>query len=363
MRVIVALACLAVAAVLPARAATYCVTSSAEMTWSLNAAANDMADSELRIVAGTYVAPAGGWHYWPVPFEYFTNLKITGGWEPGGNCTTQNFDSTLSKLSGASQRRILTIHRGNGNTSTLAIQRLSFVNAFSSSGDDGYNLGLALFVDGLQHTGPVLIEHLIARDNASLNGRYTFVIEAGGTMTMRNNLVADNQAGSGTMGVSVFSNGHSYLVNNTIADNAVLSSPWLTTGLVLTVTGSGKFGYFTNNIVWNNGIGTTDHDFTTNTNVLMIANAVERLTGPVGQGSIAPLTDPPGFDANYRLAPGSMLHDVGVAAPIGGQSIADLAGETRQLGSGTDLGAYETAYVAPPDPPASPDPIFKNGFE
>jgi hypothetical protein len=364
MRSIVSLLTATLLAVVSAPASAYviCVDTSAELAQAIAQAAGDSDDTEIRIVAGDYVPPtAAGWVFSPIPFDLFTDLEISGGWLPNGNCSTQLFDSTLTRLNGSDSRRLLTIHRGNGNTGKLNISRLSFVHAFTASDDPFATLGLALYVDGTQHFGPVLIEHVIVRDNASLHGRYAMYVSSKGVLRVRNNLIVDNESGDGSMGLGIDTGNASYITGNTIADNTTLTPGTVPAGLSL-IAGAGFTAAITNNIVWGNGCGANAENFKASSGMLLVANAMSNVTGTGGSGSTPPLSLEPMFvgGGDYRLKAASPLHDIGVASPFGGQSIADLAGETRQLGNGTDLGAFETAFIPGPQ---LPDAMFKNGFE
>jgi hypothetical protein len=343
-----------------AHAVVVCVDTTNELSQALTTARSDSVDNDIRIAAGTYSAPAGGFVYDPQPGDMSKSLKLSGGWSAVDNCTSQIFDSTLTKLSGGNARRGLTLHRGSGGLGELSLSRLSIVGAFTASDLPADGLGLALHVNAGGHSGPVTIEHVIVRDNTAVHGNSVVYVITDGVLRFRNNLIVDNQSIDGHFNVSISAHGTAYATGNTIARNKVVGVADSILGLYIDTPFNGV-AYLVNNIIWDNGFGTAYFDYLADSDTLMVANAIGRMTGTPSAGSVPPLALDPQFKGatDYRLSPSSPLHDLGLSAPFGGQAIADLDGSARQIGLGTDIGAYESVYV----PAAAPDALFKNAFE
>ena len=333
-------------------AAPICVGDSASLNQAFWTASNDEDATEIRIKAGTYSAPVGGWHYLPSPFDRFEDFTISGGWQ--GDCSSQLFDSTLTRLSGSNSRRILTMNRGQGNTGTIRLSRLSLVNAFSSQQLNFDSLGVALQILAEEHTGSIEVEHIIVRDNLSVFGNHVVYVAHAGPFKFRNNLVADNEAGSGTIGVGIDSIAdHPYVTSNTIVNNTVLSEPATVLGLNFGINSGLR--YVTNNIIWGNRYGSDVRNFKATFLDLLDRNNVGVMTGAPAAGSSMTYSFEPGFvsASDFRLTAASELHNIGAVAPWGGQSPFDLAGQNRVQNGIVDIGAFETPG----------NKLFKNGFD
>ncbi len=346
-----ALAALLLMSTQAANAGLHCVDTSAEFTQALATATGNAEPDVIRIESGTYSAPAGGWNYTPWPSDTSQNLTISGGWDDG--CGTQLIDSNLTKLSGANARRILAISRGQSNDGTLTINGMSFINAFSSSDDENYNVGLALRIYSFNHAGPIYVEHLIVRDSSSVFGRDVVHINHKGTLYFRNNLVVNNQAGSGGFGVEVVSSGTAYVSHNTIAKNTILGGWGVRLGLDMYDGGGAR--YVTNNVIWGNTGGDEPSDVEGTPLMLMIDNDIGVLDGLPAAGSHSNFSIDPQFvsASDFRLMPQSPLHDIGNNNAFGGIVGYDLNGFSRVIDGVTDLGAYETQGSN----------LFKNSFE
>ncbi len=333
--------------------APICVGTSAELNQAFWVASNDEDPTEIRIKIGTYSAPVGGWHYTPSPFDRFEDFTVSGGWQ--GDCNSQLFDSTLTKLSGTNSRRVLTMTLGQGNVGNTRLSRLSLIHAFSDDESSPDNLGVALQIDAHEHTGSIEIEHVIVRDNLAVYGKHVVFISHAGPLKFRNNLVADNEAGSGNMNVSIETHGdYPYITNNTIANNTVLGSPDAVLGLDFGVVSAG-LRYVTNNVVWGNRSGSIQRDMVVDNMVWLHRNNIGAMTGvPAAASSVNYSVDPKFVSASdYRLKAESDLHNEGASQPWGGQSPFDLAGQNRVQNGYVDIGAFET--------PSSG--IFKNSFD
>lgn len=338
---VLALAVLALASA-PAAAATFCVSNSSELasalqTASTNADANDL----IKLRAGTYVAPAGGFGR-NQQFDGVESITIEGGWgNLFGNCDFSTNSSTASIIDGADINPGLVINRGIGTGSTT-IRRLTITRGFQGGNQGGTNRGggLAMFtVQGSE--GGTTVENVIFRDNnASLIAGGAYL--AGQPLVVRSNLFVGNGASTGSA-MSTISNSSTVYFNNNTVTQSVGSGP---TAAVVRFDGDSAV-YLSNNILWDN----FGRDLFA-TGMTVISNVIETLEGTPVLANSNLSADPLFVSASdQRLRPGSPALHSGANTPFGGLSTLDLDGSTRVNGPAVDRGAYEA------------NTFFANGFE
>ncbi len=326
-----------------ADAATFCVSSTAELQSALQSAANNADSSDLiKMRSGTYLAPAGGFGRNQV-FDGSDSITIEGGWiNLLNNCDFHLPNSTSTIIDGQNTQPGLIINRGVGTGST-AVRRLTIKRGFQggNTGETNRGGGIAVFtVTGSD--GSTTLENLILSDNnASFIAGGAYV--GGKPVIVRNNLFVGNGATSDAALSTISNASVVYLNNNTFTQN-VNPSP---TSYALGFNGDSAV-YLSNNILWNN----SGRDVFA-TNRTLIANIVQTLEGTLGASSNGNLNVDPRFASasDFRLQPASPAINEGANAPFGGLADRDLLGAVRVIGPAVDRGAYESERG------------FANGFE
>lgn len=335
---LVALAC----ASAPAAAATFCVSTAAELQAALQTASTNADATDLiKLRAGTYVSPAGGFGRNQV-FDGAESITIEGGWANLiGNCDFSTHSSTASIIDGANTHPGLIINRGIG-TGTTTIRRLTVTRGFQGGNQIETNRGggIAIFTV-LGSEGGTTVENVIFRDNnASLIAGGAYL--AGQPLVVRGNLFVGNGASSGSAMATVSNSSVVYFNNNTVTQS-VGSGP---TSAVVRFDGDSEV-YLSNNILWGNfGRDLYADGLTVISNVIQSTSGTPMLeNGNVG-------SDPLFVSASdQRLRAGSPALNSGANTPFGGLSTRDLDGGMRLNGPAVDRGAYEA------------DTFFANGFE
>ena len=326
----------------PAVAATFCVSNSSELQSALQTASTNADASDLiKLRAGTYVSPAGGFGR-NQTFDGEESITIEGGWGSLiGNCDFSLNSSTASIIDGADINPGLIINRGNGTGSTT-IRRLTITRGFQGGNQGNTNRGGGLAIFTVQGSdGGTTVENVIFRDNnASLIAGGAYL--AGQPLVVRSNLFVGNGASTGSA-ISTISNSSTVYFNNNTVTQSVGSGP---TSLVVRFDGDSAV-YLSNNILW----GNFGRDLFTDGQTI-IANVIQSMAGTpaLENGTIAsdPLFVSP---SDLRLRAGSPALNSGANTPFGGLSTRDLDGGVRVNGPAVDRGAYEA------------DTFFANGFE
>jgi hypothetical protein len=353
-----------------AQAATFCVTSSAQLQSALDSADSNGEDDIIRIAQGTYPAPAGG------PFRFRggaafngddNDLTLVGGFVSanGAPCglLPPGAGALDTLLDGELRQQVLEIVAGEG--SDVSILGIGFLSGRPSQAGTTRGGGLRLETVG-DTAGTFLVQRSLFIGNQA---DCSAAADISGSRVTRfiNNLVAGNNTIACGAAVGLVQNDGTgiYVINNTIVNNttSASTSPGRTTGLDLFVGGSSR-ALVTNNILYNNefnDVSFAGTGFTTSRN-----NSIGRPVGSatVSQNNLSIAPEFVGGLLDYNLAPDSALVDAGVMpSPIipfpppfeSNWSLPgdDLDGGPRVIDGAVDIGAYETRSLN----------LFANGFE
>lgn len=326
----------------PAVAATFCVSNSAELQAALQSASTNADASDLiKLRAGTYVSPAGGFGR-NQHFDGTESITIEGGWANlFGNCDFASHSPTASVIDGANTNPGLIINRGVGTGSTT-IRKLTITRGFQGGNQSNTNRGggLAIFTV-IGSNGGTTVENMIFSDNnASLIAGGAYL--AGAPLVIRSNLFVGNGASTGSA-MSTISNSSTVYFNNNTVTQSVGSGP---TSAVIRFDGDSAV-YLSNNILW----GNFGRDLFAN-GMTVISNIIQTLEGTPALANSNLGVDPLFVSASdFRLRPASPALNTGANTPFGDLSTRDLDGGARIIGPTVDRGAYEA------------NTFFANGFE
>jgi hypothetical protein len=333
-----------------------CVGSTSELANALSTlsnAPNNQDSDEIRIHAGTYLAPAGGW------IGSVTNnhdLSIHGGYLDAG-CVQQSSDASVTILDGRNSVGVLTIDTPLIPNSNIAVSNLTFQNGNSTAAFGSVAGGLKISDSGPINGGNILVERNIFRSNVGTNTGGTNVggllaATDGASLIVRNNLFVNNSAPN-TAAAFLFSNNRIDVSNNTFAGNHSTDGTQAQRVVMDFFTGTGLA--LSNNIFWDNSTGPGEFDLNLSgqfRGATLTNNDIEAPTGTAVAATGTLLVDPLFVsNANFRLARSSSLINAGINNPTGGIASIDLDGAPRIDQSTVDLGAYETSY------------LFASGFE
>ncbi len=337
-----------------AQAATVCVGTAGQLNSAIIAAETNDESDDIRIRAGTYVAPIpDGFYYYPPSNDAdISNVTVSGGWN--ADCSVATNDATLTVLSGNLQTSVLRFRNANG---TITVRNLTITGGYS----DGVVLGALHFDHGSGFGIGVHVERVILHHNETYAALYVKTqapIHVEGSL-FHSNLVTGTGAGGARI---INENGFNatYIYNNTFAYNEATSGG--TVGGLLFENEDDASAYIKNNIFWgndNSDLGVTGNIASQNDcgyndvgvfDDVIVCNGVNVVQVDPG------FTDPAAGD--FRLATNSPLIDVGCSnlQCVGGLPILDLNGVARPQGAGYEIGAYEGGY-------GFADLIFADGFD
>jgi len=355
----------------PSIAATYCVSTPAELTVALAASEQGASNDEIRLRAGFYAAPGNGW----VIDIHRKGFTLTGSFDDQ-NCLSKTSIAASTILDGGHTARPLTIDTSfqqNQTGGQILIGDLTIQNGLGDVVG-----GLKVSDAGPIYNGAIQIERIAFRNNEAMEYREDNSAGAllaatdgsaadGGTyLIVRNNLFDGNRA-KDEAAAMLYSDNAIAVNNNTFVGNQSFDFPGRPTRTTI-----GAFSptrtYYTNNIFWGNnpdGLAGT-YDVSANsrvggtTRVTLVDNDCESILGDAGI-LVGNFSYEPHFvnvtNRDFHLRNESGLIDAGVdVPPRGGVGNFDLDGNLRQQGQFIDLGAYEN----PTDPL---DALFINGFE
>lgn len=323
---------------LPAQSETFCVGSAASFANALLLAQSNNANDDIRLKAGTYPAPSGGF---AMNVSEPGETRISGGWKDRqiGSliipCDSQPHTAWQTTIDGQFAEPGLHINI-TAVTASLQIDRLTFANGVATLFGGGLDVR---YTPG--HSTSVQIADSVFRNNhAGYGGGLR--AEASDYLAVYNNLIALNSCEFDYCGalLTINDGGVAHIVNNTIVDNTHLFATGLG-GLALSGAGNGGL---TNNLAWGNTIA----DLILNDLALpflMYNNAYGVLAGTPDMGSSGNLLGlDPGFEPglfNYRLRRQSPLVDRGRSGLHVPYSDTDLDGLDRLIGPEIDIGAFE----------------------
>lgn len=241
-----------------ARAAEFCITSSAGLELALVVAEMNGENDLIRIASGTYDTINGGFQYLPDAGENF-DLTISGGWSEffGNPCGQQLEGSPNTTLNGQLTDRVLEVKmQDSGN---LHISRLAFHNGFVPDSFRGGGLWIRAEVD---YSGSIRLErNRFFNNEAKYGGGVALGITGSEFVQLHvvNNLFRLNRARTNFGAAEFLLNGgldqllgaRMTVVNNTVVNNLVETSESDSTGGIW-IKGSVPSKYVINNNLWGN---------------------------------------------------------------------------------------------------------------
>lgn len=349
----IAIACLAAGLVLPmpARSASFCVDTVAEIRNSMLVAESNGQDDEIRIEAGVYTATGN------VPlFEYIAvedkALTLRGGYleVEGFGCATLTRDPRQTTFDGNLTRKSLRITANEGSSANLRIENLSIR---SGSADRG--AGIEILAES-GYTGAITIDRVHMLGNRAGYGGALYV-ETPGVFTLRNSLLRNNST-IGDVAAAVIAVDHVdaqtprvFVGGNTVVRNACApTAPPSCSIAGLSLVGSARAVVFNNAFDLNEGL-----DLAFDAAVELRHNAFDDVVGDPDV-AIGNLFDAeiqfvePEFSADYRIRYTSPLREAGIDDYDLGSF--DANGAPRRNDVHYDIGAFENAET-----------IFGDGFE
>jgi hypothetical protein len=354
----------------PAMAATFCVSTGAQLTSAVTTAASNGVDDEIRVVIGTLASAAANsqprWSYRPTLADENTLLTLSGGWSNGNNCLSQSPDPALTALDGEFKGSVLTFVPALGSTpfsGGVAIRNLTLTRgrSFDQGVAGGFNASpLTMTASAFLHVDNILV---VAGNSTVATAPAVNISSTGGTTRLRNSIVHSNtSSGSGSIG-GVAVNGSTgaiaYVNNNTIYGNTGTLSAGA--GLLL----SGTVNLANNAVAENQSTagGTLYQVYSHVGGGLLMRNnhfgSAFFTQTPTGNFSMT--TGDPQWTAVGSLripAAESQLRDSGHNSALGGIGSTDFTGANRTINSVVDRGAVEAAIVnlgpsVTPNTPAS----------
>jgi hypothetical protein len=177
-----------------AEAADFCVGDSAELQAALDTAASNNESDTIRIRAGTYPVPAGGFDYTPTGTANLDDdLALSGGWLPFFFlCGFTTGDASQTVLDANGTDRVMLINLPS--LGDLDIRFLSFVNGAVGPKEQGAGLGIQ---PPPVFAGQLNVSNNLFRNNASAaaSGLFAAVFgDAGVDVRILNNVFIDNSA-------------------------------------------------------------------------------------------------------------------------------------------------------------------------
>ena len=347
-----------------ALAAVACVSTAAELSAAMAEAQSNQADDEIRVRAGTYQAPPGGWTLDLLDGE--SGIEMTGGWTDAG-CTARDLDANLTVLDGGHQTRILTIATsqsgGSPTASAVVLSGFTFAN-----GLDATVAAVKISDPGPIYGGTIHVEGNVFRDNETTEGEFlsrvgpALLVATDGPdwfgglgIVVRNNLFLGN-AGPTAPALFAFSNNDIQVTNNTFVRNQATDATLPARAVVGFYTLS-TIG-FANDIFWSNNTvgGDGAFDLVADEHVLLYHTNIAALSGAPAASVSNTSVDPQFVDpvSDFALAEGSPLIDAGVDGTEAFRGFVDVRGQARLQGEAIDLGAYEAGAGAQ---------LLSDGFE
>lgn len=356
----------------PAKAATFCVGTVAELRSALTAA-QAAGDDEIRVRAGTYAVDATLLYNSTLPGW----LVIGGGYREGGGlpCGARSLNADATVLDGQGLRQIMILaHQPPAGTTTgmrMVVDNLSFANGVGSGFQRGG--GLDVFLNPASAVNELWLENLVFRGNSGYFAGGLNASVANGMIRLVNSLFDSNSApdsvfSHAALGVSASPPAYDNAIvvaNSTFARGRCLGNTGGPRGCGLSIfTGGGLNAAIANSVFHDNAIADLTTQITSPTGAERVTVRDSLLPTHIGnlpRTIERPVSGDPRFiDAaagDFSLGEDSPLIDRGVL-PIPGVYSQfngfDVAGGIRNRFGGIDVGALERQSV---------DRVFSNGFE
>ena len=328
-----------------------CVDSTTALADALSALSSSTGNTdadEIRVQAGTYIAPAGGFI---ASVTNHHNLTIRGGYLDAA-CTVQAADAELTVLDGNHAAGVMTINTIAIPDSDIEVSGLTFQNGSGSNASGSNAGGLKIGDPNPISGGRILVERNIFRNNSSAGNGFSQAVGGllaatdGISLIVRGNLFANNSSPN-EAAASFYSNNEIDVSNNTFVGNHSTDALLQTRFALDFFTVSGLM--LSNNIFWGNAAGAGEFDINLSgqfTHATLVNNDIETATGTAKSATGTLQVDPQfSGNADFRLSASSPLIDAGVDTPPGGLGNLDLDGSPRIDAATVDLGAYESSYI------------------
>jgi hypothetical protein len=367
------MAALVLTLVLPgpaARAATYCVTTSAELQTALTAAAASPADDEVRVRQGIYVTFNATFTYTSQNPGWFF---ITGGWVEanGNNCGAQVRNAASTVLTGSGQRQVLQINylaaSPPASGPRIGVDNLSIRDGLGVDFVRGGGLAIVSTVDAYTE---LWVDNVIVAGSSGYFGGGANLYVARGLIRVVNSLFTGNNAPTSAFGhlaavvvaTDIPAGDGIVIANSTFGRGTCAGQGGRGCGIGLNVP-AGVRATIVNSLFTDNAISDVNVEGGGGSLGIGTASAGYSLI-PAVTGN-APLTqsnalsgDPRFVDAanqDYRLRDDSPFINAGLGTlPVYGFQPSDIAGNLRLRFGALDPGAYENQTW---------DFLFANGFQ
>lgn len=359
-----ALAILAAAAPVAARAAIFCPGNEAEFRQALASAAANGEDDEIRLRPGTFYT--GGQKFAITTTEAY-GLAISGGWMDDVPlwCSHQSPSAAATILDGQNLTAVLDIHAYAGNsaagTKTVSVSNLTLRNGYTNVNGESAGLALGVTYQTLRLERTILLGHTQATAGPNIYSNGVTLVGWGDVYVL-GNLMGDLHSNYANLGI--FTQGGAsqavYLTNNTLSlsgagFNALLDAntgtQYRIVNNAIVATGFGGLSFNSRNAsdpirLWIfNNLGQWSYSD--------VYRDPPRLIVQADSGNLTNVD--PMFAGALDLSPaaGSPLVNAGLNSPFGGVPATDLDGHPRVDLGIIDVGAYESAR----------ERIFANSFD
>lgn len=339
-----------------ANAATFCVSTSAQLQEAIEAAETNGQLDEIRVLPGLYVGvpQVSG----EAVFDYLSDevIRIHGVQGTSGNCSSTPTLASNVILSGSGQHPVLSVRLTGGNLGSL-VTDLRIVNGRDAlnraAGLSGRVLASASGARFSAHR--VILEDHVATQAGGASA-FSLIAETG-EVTLMNSVVRNNQSTQSQVGRIGGNTGtEAYLVNVTIVGNRTAIASAAAAIPIVNVAGNGT-AYLTNNLFWDNltSANLVPRDFALSSlaAVFMVHNHFTAFEGTAPINSNQSSGDPLFVSAtNLRLKANSPARNSGNSLGFGvATAVRELDLGERVQGGQIDRGAYEFSE------------LFADGFE
>jgi hypothetical protein len=347
--------CFALAAIFspPAsQAATFCVSTAAELHAALAQAETNGQDDEIRLVEAVYASATGFSYSSAEPHE----LSLRGDWSASCAVRTElgEFSSlTIPGNSGATTR-ILDINAGAG---AVLVEALRIYDGSPTELTRGGGLRVRTA------DGDITIDRNYFIFNTAASNGALYARSDVGDIRARNNVVASNSQLSGAAIALEALDGNVYASGNTVHGNLSTVEDSGSAGLGVTVNAldPNRRAYLSNNVLRNNNdwdnldlevFGANHRYYNAVVEHMIGGDEPAAIVGEISQDPRLCLPEIETCGRLYTPLNDSPLLDAGANIPFGGGLSLDVFGQPRVVGGVVDIGAIENLTA-----------VFSNGFE